>query len=509
MIPRDVLICAPTGSGKTIAFLLPIIQLLSTRKLSKLRALIILPGRDLANQLYTTLKALIKGTNLKASLLIGDSSLSQETDSLYYTVSDEVYMVDMAVCTPGRLFDHLHSSHRFDISQLRFLVVDEADRTLTESRQDWYNSLENKLYFEKNSKRNIPEMSFAYLADISGKVHLQKILASATLLHDPSTMKKFNMINPIVVMTTSSKSEVTEAGEMDSETAYINPNPESLKEILAVASEADKIRFLLHILLNQNGSLCFEGAHTEDSRPKVLIFTNKREGASDLCLFLKMVPRLEQLGVKLISCSFPVDKRARILGQFGSGQCSILVCTDAMARGIDIAQVDCVINYDLPQTDVTYIHRAGRTARSGHSGVAITFIEQSQGVLEWILVTMLLISRASAVDSELLDCSSSRISGFHIRLECQATRWDRRCSVELELPPSIYADPYEWKNLPLHGLTFTIAQKVLSQNREFLGYTPLQPHQIDVEAPAWLAQATRWTIANFSGHFKLPFHVRY
>ncbi|KAG5731150.1 hypothetical protein E4T56_gene20630, partial [Termitomyces sp. T112] len=139
--PRDICVSAPTGSGKTLAYVLPIIEILSTRIVTRLRALVVLPTRDLVMQVRETFETLGKGRGLQIGTATGQQSFSHEQSQLIADRSSHLKggssKVDILICTPGRLMDHLHETPNFSLQHLRFLVIDEADRLLAQSFQDW------------------------------------------------------------------------------------------------------------------------------------------------------------------------------------------------------------------------------------------------------------------------------------------------------------------------------------------------------------------------------------
>jgi ATP-dependent RNA helicase DDX51/DBP6 len=149
---RDVGVCAPTGSGKTLSYLIPIIQSLIGRSVVRLRALIVLPTRDLAEQVYQVALQFCKGTGIKCAAIYGHVPFKVDQETL---IDGEESAVDVVIATPGRLVDHLRETNRFTLQHLRFLVIDEADRLQMESFQDWIAKVLDSAY---NSAEALPRI---------------------------------------------------------------------------------------------------------------------------------------------------------------------------------------------------------------------------------------------------------------------------------------------------------------------------------------------------------------
>ncbi|KAG8900733.1 ATP-dependent RNA helicase dbp6, partial [Tulasnella sp. 417] len=227
--PRDVCVSAPTGSGKTLAYAIPIIEILSAKVITRLRALIVLPTRELAAQVHDTLESVGKGRRLKMALITGQHSFSHEQTQLVAETEQNLKggssKVDVLVCTPGRLIDHLHGTPNFTLQHLRFLVIDEADRLIAQSFQEWLPQVLSALEpppstassptpptFQWNSSTTIPypdAVSPAWCS-ISGTTRsrittsfdepkassCQKLLFSATLTQDPEKIAALQLRKP-------------------------------------------------------------------------------------------------------------------------------------------------------------------------------------------------------------------------------------------------------------------------------------------------------------------------
>ncbi|CAH8526403.1 unnamed protein product [Schistosoma turkestanicum] len=418
--PRDICICAPTGSGKTLAYAVPIIQLFLNRVHRFIRALIVVPVRDLAVQVYKTFSQLVEGTDIQVGVLAGIKNFSKEQEDIIdLTDESHTIKVDIVIATPGRLVDHLYNTPGFSMERLRILVIDEADRVIVEEKQNWYHTLEDVLYYYTSStnhsswsnvsgcKRFRPVPTVGYHYDRSADVTLQKILVSATLTHDPEPLKQFNLYFPILFTSSqlyhhhqngnhiidhnkkienhsSVKSKnKKESMKIDAENQE-NPNatgplnntnenhpttsvgqfviPESLEEFLVTAKPNIRVLFLVYLIRQKH-------------KQRILCFTNTIDCAKRLNMLLSYFNGIQS---KFLSSHLHPDKRQRILNLFSSGMCQILVCTDSMARGMDINDVECVVSYDVPPSIKVYIHRIGRTARAGKKGTAYTLLSTNQ-----------------------------------------------------------------------------------------------------------------------------------
>lgn len=329
---RDLCVSAPTGSGKTLAYVLPIVEGLKDRIVGRLRALVVVPTRDLVPQVEETFR-----------------SVCEAFGCLHLRSG-----VDYLVTTPGKLIVQLPE---MQLASLKYLVVDEADRLLDQSFQEWLPQLLNTLKREDN-KNVVTFDSEAWGSSV------QKLLFSATLTTNPAKIAPLHLHRPLYLSLSSN----------DNNTKLMTPS--TLKEAMVV----------------------FEGP--EEMKPAVLVEVLERilpqltqkEGGGDcervLC-FTKSVSSTHRL-TKLVGLLCPglrisafhghlsPESRSTLLRDFASGAIQVLVGSDAMARGLDIANVQGVINYDLPGFAGTYVHRVGRTARAGAAGWAVSITPASQ-----------------------------------------------------------------------------------------------------------------------------------
>ncbi len=315
MAGKDVLASAPTGTGKTAAFILPIAQYLldyPRRAPGFPRALILTPTRELAIQISEQAIELTKNTTLKTGLITGGVNYGSHKDILTSTT-------DILVATPGRLVDYIESE-QFDVRDLELLVIDEADRMLSMGFADTMNRIIAEARWRK-----------------------QTLLFSATL--EGASVIRF-------------------AKEVLNDPVYLSSSPSR--------KEKAKIHQWIHIADNKEHKLqlLFNVLKQEDVK-RAVIFANKRETVQMLSgkLFAEELPCVWLEG------KMAQDKRNNAVERLKKGKVSILVATDVAERGLDIDDVTHVINFDMPRKADIYIHRIGRTGRAGNKGTAISLVE--------------------------------------------------------------------------------------------------------------------------------------
>jgi len=313
---RDVAGQAQTGTGKTGAFLVAILQKLLTqpafveRGPTDPRALIIAPTRELAIQIEKDFQSLGRNTGLKSALIYGGVDYDKQRDKLRGGV-------DIIIATPGRLIDYF-KQHIFSFSAVEIMVIDEADRMFD-------------LGFIKDVRflmRRLPE-----------RERRQCLLFSATLSHRVLELAYENM---------------NEAEKLTVETEFVT---------------ADRVRQLVYFPASEEKMPLLIGLLSRTDAKRSMIFVNMKVAAE------KVARRLERQGflVGMLSGDVPQKKRQSLLGKFQRGEIEILIATDVAARGLHIPDVSHVYNYDLPQDAEDYVHRIGRTARLGAEGDAISF----------------------------------------------------------------------------------------------------------------------------------------
>ncbi|EPQ54018.1 DEAD-domain-containing protein [Gloeophyllum trabeum ATCC 11539] len=392
--PRDVCVSAPTGSGKTLAYVLPIVEILSTRIVTRLRALVVLPTRDLVTQVRETFEAVGKGRGLKIGTATGHHSFAHEQSQLVADKSLELQggssKVDILICTPGRLIDHLHGTPNFSLQHLRFLVVDEADRLLAQSFQDWLAEVLAAVRPPPNPLP-LPVISSALLPypdalapsflhphiptdlDETKEPSCQKLLFSATLTSDPGKLKALGLREAKYFVVRSADGEqegVAEGVAMEKFTM-----PATLREHMIVCESALKPLMLLY-LIHHHGV------------KNALVFTKSAESTARLVRLVEFFEdawakgqgdrRARKIVARAYSSDLPPGERRGILEQFRKGEVDMLVASDLISRGIDISSVSHVVSYDVPVDMRKYVHRVGRTARAGREGDAWTLVEEQE-----------------------------------------------------------------------------------------------------------------------------------
>lgn len=310
----DLYVQSQTGTGKTAAFLISIIQqLLARGGVAGKKALVMVPTRELAVQVEEEARTLISGTSLKTGSFYGGVGYNKQTALLKESV-------DIIIGTPGRVID-LQESGTMDLSQVAFLVVDEADRMFD---MGFYPDLRKLIkVLPKTQDR-------------------QTMLFSATLNTYVKNLAWEYTENPVEITIEAQQITVEEIDQ----------------QLLHVSSDA-KMRLLLGIL--------------QSEKPEsVIVFCNTKRSCE------VVAKRLQYNGIEseFIIGDLPQSKRLQVLDSFKRGSLKCLVATDVAARGIDVDDLAMVVNYDLPNESENYVHRIGRTARAGKSGKAYTFCSE-------------------------------------------------------------------------------------------------------------------------------------
>ena len=305
---RDVLGCAQTGTGKTAAFVIPMIERLAGTTDSHPRGLILAPTRELAIQIQETIAKLGRSRRVFATTLVGGADMNAQIRGLRQRP-------DILVATPGRLLDHMWNG-TVNLIKMQILVLDEADRMLDMGFAPQINQILEALPEER-----------------------QTLLFSATIPTDLADLARASVKDPVRVMVAKPATPAERA-----------------EQALHHTSREDKTKLLLTLL--------------DADRDSVLVFTRTKHGADRLGRAVGNAGHK----VAIIHGNRSLSQRRAALEGFRRGTFRVLVATDIAARGIDVANIGHVVNYDLPSTPEDYIHRIGRTARVKASGRATSFV---------------------------------------------------------------------------------------------------------------------------------------
>lgn len=319
---KDVMARAQTGTGKTAAFALPILQKLSEVDPEKrqVRALVLTPTRELAQQVYKSFRLYAENTELTIAVAYGGVSINPQITAINKGI-------DVLVATPGRLLDHL-INESLSLIELTTIVFDEADRMLDLGFKDEINRILNRA----------PAVR-------------QTLLFSATFDDAIFKLSKTLLTDPIII----------EVGERNAAASQV--------EQVVYCVDTDRKRELTSYLI---GSKNWQ---------QVLIFTRTKQGADELA------KEMSKDGIKTQSIHGDKSQGARekALADFKAGKVRALVATDVAARGIDIIDLNYVINFELPYIAEDYVHRIGRTGRAGKTGLALSLMSPDE---EWLLTAI-------------------------------------------------------------------------------------------------------------------------
>ncbi|XP_067861594.1 ATP-dependent RNA helicase DDX51 [Heptranchias perlo] len=373
--PSDICVSAPTGSGKTLAFIIPIVQALMDRVVCRVRALAVLPTKELAQQVCKIFSSYVEGTGLRVVIIAGQKPFAVEQSALVeQTVMGFRSLADIVVATPGRLVDHIAKTDGFSLQHLRYLIIDEADRMIDSLHQDWLNQVVKAVY--RVDEHSAPDILFqrtepgACTAASHSRLQmpLQKLLFSATLTQDSEKLQQLALHQPQLFTSNYTslqrKQHVTQTEHQQPAGTIENKYtlPEGLTEFYVPCHLNKKPLIILYFVLRMKFS-------------RILCFTNSRDASHRMYLLLRAFGGIQ---VAEFSSRLSPNERQKILKEFEQGKLQILISTDATARGIDVKGVTCVVNYDAPQFIRTYVHRVGRTARAGKAGLAFTLLLKVQ-----------------------------------------------------------------------------------------------------------------------------------
>lgn len=462
----DICVSAATGSGKTLAYVLPVIEGLSRHRVTKLRGVIVVPTRELVTQLkdVADICAAAFSTErdrrrVKVGTAIGSGNFKTEQSSLVDqqltydpakyqalmsrlnskwegnsdadyeemfgeeesvpALSDHVpepnVKVDLLICTPGRLVEHLKSTPGLSLQNLKWLVVDEADKLLDQSFQQWLDVVIGQM----------PQST-----GFGKRDYVRKVILSATMTKDVGQLNSFKLYRPKLVVLEGLSSGVSTAGGQGAQ-GHVLP-PLLVEHAIKVEDESIKPLYLIEILRRQkllqvtthvppsidDSSDSESDISNDEETPLeklfldsvithgVLIFTKSNESALRLGRLIALLEPNSSSSVATLTSTTRNSTRKAALKSFQSGKLSILVASDLVSRGLDLANLAHVINYDVPSSITSYVHRVGRTARAGKAGQAWTLFTDSEGRWFWNE-----IGRSSAIER----LAASKISRVNIK----------------------------------------------------------------------------------------------
>ena len=314
---RDMLGCAQTGTGKTAAFSLPILDAMAGDPWPgkrRIRSLMLCPTRELASQIRDNIAEYARHLDIRSMVMFGGVSQRPQEKQLRKGV-------DILIATPGRLLD-LIGQGLVDLSSVQFLVLDEADRML----------------------------DMGFIRDIRKILALipedrQSLLFSATMPSSIVELSRDMLYEPVKIEVTPESTTV-----------------EAIEQSLMFVMKSDKRALLTHIIRDENPE-------------KVLVFSRTKHGCN------RIVKQLAADGVEALAIHGNKSQgaRERALGRFRNGTLQVLIATDVASRGIDVSDISHVINLDLPNEPEVYVHRIGRTGRAGQGGIAIAFCDENEG----------------------------------------------------------------------------------------------------------------------------------
>ncbi|MCG6190379.1 DEAD/DEAH box helicase [Maribellus maritimus] len=316
----DLLGIAQTGTGKTAAFAIPIIQQLNrlhfNERRREVKVLVLTPTRELAIQIGESFGDYSRYTDLRHAVIFGGVNQRPQVDKLKRGI-------DILVATPGRLLDLINQKY-ISLDSIRHFVLDEADRMLD-------------MGFIHDIKRLLPMLP----------KQKQTLFFSATMPLAISNLSRSILNNPVIV------------------------------KIIPGSSVADRIEQHLYYVERQKKSHLLVSLLKQEQTKSVLIFSRTKHGADKIARILKR----NGIDCEAIHGNKSQGARQRVLTNFKSGRTRVIVATDIAARGIDIANLEMVINFDLPDVAETYVHRIGRTGRAGQRGTALTFCSQDEQMM--------------------------------------------------------------------------------------------------------------------------------
>ncbi|QPG97921.1 hypothetical protein C2857_007035 [Epichloe festucae Fl1] len=481
----DVLVSAATGSGKTLAYALPIVRDISQGVVTRLRALVVLPTRELVKQAQEAFEICAKAyegegrKRVRVGVAIGSQSIKSEQEALvdrdsrydpdaYQRIQEEdrqqrasgpmsadiddaidldfavgdprlgawkgevvdfTSKVDVLICTPGRLVEHIEQTPGFNLDYVRWLVVDEADKLLAQSFQGWLELVLDKFQTGKFSARDFPDMAYSGVRKVililenDASVQVAEHTLPATLREYAVRVHEANL-KPLYLLdllrgphmkagTTnrdfSSALEENDHGSSDDSSDTCSDESDGSSDSSDTsASDSDDS--------SEGDDGTKMSAASKSQLPISLIFTKSNEHALRLSRLLTLLDASLETQVSTLTSTTPTHIRRKILRAFttSSSPVRLIIASDLVARGIDIPKLGHVINYDLPASVAGYVHRVGRTARAGRTGCAWTLVDDDESGWFWGKIAKNQgIRRAQKVERPRIDeMSEEKMKGY-------------------------------------------------------------------------------------------------
>ncbi|XP_055080310.1 probable ATP-dependent RNA helicase DDX31 isoform X2 [Periophthalmus magnuspinnatus] len=353
MSGRDAVVRSQTGSGKTLSYAVPLVQSLQSRQSKVHRsqgplALILVPTRELALQTFHTLQKLLKPFMwIVPGVLMGGEKRKAEKARLRKGVN-------ILVATPGRLVDHIKNTLSLAFSSLCWLVLDEADRMLDLGFEKDLTVIMNSLNSSGSKRQNVLLSATIF----QGVMRLVDVC-----LNDPVTIQVSDCEAALSAASVQSESSPSTAVQSESFTV-----PEGLKQFVVIVPSKVRLVCLAALILdkcqvNQNKMVVFvSSCEVVEFLHRLLSFVLNKPSTNQALTFLRLHGNMKQ------------EERMEVFGQFSEARSGVLLCTDVAARGLDLPQVSWIIQFTAPVSVAEYVHRAGRTARAGHSGHSLLLL---------------------------------------------------------------------------------------------------------------------------------------
>ena len=429
----DICVSAATGSGKTLAYMIPMVENLKQKITTRLRGLVVVPTRELVAQAREVAEMCVSGTGLQIATAVGNVPLAEEQErlvkrgqqydptlykSMYNDALERVGIdfggdeelqhdlltlllnhvpeynsrVDILISTPGRLVDHIKKTRGFSLGDIDWLIIDEADRLLDDSFQEWVVTLLEALHPKQaNERKARSEKIFQRIGVSLEARRVRKILLSATMTRDLSKLASLRLKRPtLVTVVDESEGLHRDQNKRPDMVTQILELPRTLQEkAIPVGDGTEKPLYLLQLL---RGYLLRKDTEINRYSPtsvtllgeKLLVFAHNNENASRLAYILPKLLGTKAGSIGVLTKMSTSSKTSRkTLKAFQRGEIQVLITTDRASRGLDVQGIAHVINYDVPANITSYVHRVGRTARAGNKGMAWTLYTDTEARWFW------------------------------------------------------------------------------------------------------------------------------